>query len=228
MAKASLLLRVHRRSTPAAGVGLQKPRLGKRLSRRTSTSVANGVVPQRCEERIRVGSIDFRARTRDVAAPRSSEDRARLCSTSCSGRGRRPKLSGQWFRREASQSRFAAQETDFINDHEIANWFIDPMEWQASNQQKNRPAPSSEVDGFRAKVNSARRRGVKDANPCRSRQRPCISAHPHPGALDAKPGNTMKALVTASVRPGKKSMLRCRAPAMVGGSPGLRCWSIWI
>jgi hypothetical protein len=226
----------------AAEVGLQTPRLAAKQvvpQAAPAPALANGVVPQANAREANPALVQSTSApaTRDVAAPRSSEDlrtTVQVASVQAGDVAGAPKaVAGAVSSPPGSEPKqiSPAQETELYSMiTEIATLVHQTrMELAGvlNQQKKSAGAVEARLMDFERRLNLGEAtRALKDAQSVSITTEASASAPvPNPAALDAKPGKPlMKALVTASVRPGEEVNAPVPAPPryrVQAASPGL-------
>jgi len=226
----------------AAEVGLQTPRLAAKPvvpQAAAAPALTNGVVPQANAREGNPASIESAtaAATRDVAAPRSSEDlrtTVQVASVQAGDVAGAPKaVAGAVSPPPGSEPKqiSPAQETELYSMiTEIATLVHQTrMELAGvlNQQKKSAGAVEARLMDFERRLNLGEAsRALKDAQSVSiTTEAPASALIPNPAALDAKPGKPpMKGLVTASVRPGEEVNAPVPAPPryrVQAASPGL-------
>ena len=227
----------------AAEVGLQTPRLAAKPlvppSAAPAPVLANGVGSQANAREATPASIQSATApaTRDVAAPRSSEDPSttvQVASVQASDVAGAPKaVAGAVSPPQGSEPKqiSPAQETELYSMiTEIATLVHQTrMELAGvlNQQKKSASAVEARLMDFERRLNLGEAsRALKDAQSVSiTTEAPASAPIPNPAALDAKPGKPpMKGLVTASVRPGEEVNAPVPAPPryrVQAASPGL-------
>jgi len=228
----------------AAEVGLQKPRLAAKPvvpppAAAPAPALANGVVPQANAREANPASIQSATApaTRDVAAPRSSEDPStavQVASVQAGDVAGAPKaVAGAVPLPPGSDPKqiSPAQETELYSMiTEIATLVHQTrMELAGvlNQQKKSAGAVEARLMDFERRLNLGEAsRALKDAQSVSiTTEAPASAPIPNPAAPDAKPGKPpIKGLVTASVRPGEEVNAPVPAPPryrVQAASPGL-------
>ena len=228
----------------AAEVGLQTPRLAAKpvvpqAAAAPAPALANGVVPQANAREANPALVQSTSApaTRDVAAPRSSEDLSttvQVASVQAGDVAGAPKaVAGAVSPPPGSEPKqiSPAQETELYSMiTEIATLVHQTrMELAGvlNQQKKSAGAVEARLMDFERRLNLGEAtRALKDAQSVSiTTEAPASAPIPNPAALDAKPGKPpMKGLVTASVRPGEEVNAPVPAPPryrVQAASPGL-------